>query len=804
MSQPGASIVPSNEEQKKHWDQIVEISRVSAVALDKSDTGQGKSFSAMNLAKVMDANAVVIAPSGLISKWIGLLVRYNVPYLYVVSYETVRPLKNKGERILTVSKWDAEGKLVEMQASGAFKAAIMDLNAYGREKRPLLLVVDEYQNAKNADTANHILVKGLIKEIRNAIKSPEAAAGMFKPPRVIMLSATPYDKESHAAGFLKMIGAFNTDRLWTTGIGGEILDTTGWQQLLAYARTLATHPVLGKRVREEDRKWVLGLPSSPADLNAQQIAYAISSRVVEPALSSAMLSVDHKVTYNLFKKVVNDQDMKERGAEYVTIGAQAKAKIDEDLQKISSLVNFTREEDVKLEKGMLPALQKAFQRLEIDKSWLFQGAAHKILNAVPSSKVIIMLNFIDAIDDIAFWLKYRSGILRPEQVAIIKGSVPSEERDRIVAQFQEPNLNLRVIVANIKVIKEGRDLHDTDGRFPRYMLISPSYSMIPMVQASGRIDRIGLKSTPHVRYVYTHTAFPEIRVIQAIIKKGKVLGIHRGLLDPEEEKGAGVKSSRKKADIASLSESTGEDEDTTAEPGTRSNPLPGDFMCMVEDYVDPDGKPYLLTVDQAREYLLKYYGVTPEQALGAAGQKQQAGVLDVGVTSGRAKPRGSSRKPKVSVAPDPGLRPPSVAVQVPGAVGPPTSGFTYVPPVAVVPPPASIQVPGLMPQQPAPSFIPTGPPQQTPAPAVSFVPTGPPQQTPAPAVSFIPATPPPQISQPVAVQPPSLPPVSQLLQAPSGIFIQPLTTTSLPAGVSSDRSQVPPQLSLSESTAYNL
>lgn len=844
------SIAPANAEQALHWQRLDKIADNSQVVLDKSDTGQGKSFGAMHLVQRMDGIAAVVCPSDLVSKWKKILGDNKIPFQTVMSYDSARVQKNRQESLMAKSiKWDENGKPLVAYGSDKFISWLRDDNNRG-PKRRLVLIIDEYHNAKNSDTGNAILIRGLIRTVRDFNAS--IAGTEYKSARVTMLSATPFDKKSHAQGMLKLMGAFKADRLYETNPQGQITSTQGWSELVAYAQAVSKNAYFATRLKPENIYWVNSLNPLQPYSSATAMAWDVSTRIIDPAISSYMLSEDHKVSYNFFVEVASKEERK--NPQVNEMAENVKKNIDDTLAEIATIIGFKEDESntvSKNNKGIIAKLTRPFRQLEIYKCQLFIRTAYNILSVIPNSKVIVMLSYLESIDTIAYEFA-RVGIIP----AVVKGSVSKEERDRIMEKFQEHNSDYRLLICNVQIVKQGRDLHDTSpgGKFPRYMLISPNYDMIAIVQAMGRIDRIGLTSVPNIRFIYTHTAKPELRIISSLIRKGEVLGTHRGLTVEEvEAEGKGTTSARKRVskkqepgDVGSLNESTGDDEETTAEVGSRSNPLPGNFMCQVEGLVDSRGLLKVVPVDEARRYLLEYYGMTPAQALDIV---NQSGLADIGAKSSRKKPSAKEKK-AASIAPDgktalpvslkkpePVYAPPQ-AIQLPSApvavsartqaiaTGSATA-IPFVPPVfAAVP--QSFVVPGApaagaVSARGAPAVAPTTgalpvsfqPPVSAALP-VSFLPPAPAAAAPAAATSFVPPSFQPPVSGAAApsfvapvFNPPTAPVPSQSVSfvapvqpqlniplaflppqlsartavAPSGAPIQPLGTTALPVAV---------------------
>ena len=123
-----------------------------------------------------------------------------------------------------------------------------------------------------------------------------------------------------------------------------------------------------------------------------------------------------------------------------------------------------------------------------------------ILRNEPNTKLVIMVNYTASID-------YLMEQLREWNPIIVSGDskykTSNAQRNIQKNQFQEPNLNRRLIIGNTQMLAFGIDLDDKDGRFPRKMFISPSDKLNNMYQASKRADRgPSTKSVAIVKFMY--------------------------------------------------------------------------------------------------------------------------------------------------------------------------------------------------------------------------------------------------------------------------------------------------------------
>lgn len=97
-------------------------------------------------------------------------------------------------------------------------------------------------------------------------------------------------------------------------------------------------------------------------------------------------------------------------------------------------------------------------------------------------------------------LEILKGQLKEYNPSIVVGGQTRKVRDQNLDAFQ--NNSTRHILANIDAGAEAIDLHDIDGRFPRFVLLCPMDKAKKMIQCLGRVDRTGKKSISTQKMVF--------------------------------------------------------------------------------------------------------------------------------------------------------------------------------------------------------------------------------------------------------------------------------------------------------------
>lgn len=93
--------------------------------------------------------------------------------------------------------------------------------------------------------------------------------------------------------------------------------------------------------------------------------------------------------------------------------------------------------------------------------------------------------------------------LKRHPVACIQGSTPEQERERIIAEFQQPTSKVKILVANYDIISTGINLDDVYGDWPRKLYVAVNPKIMMTHQLRYRITRATTKSKSEMYIVAT-------------------------------------------------------------------------------------------------------------------------------------------------------------------------------------------------------------------------------------------------------------------------------------------------------------
>ena len=170
-------------------------------------------------------------------------------------------------------------------------------------------------------------------------------------------------------------------------------------------------------------------------------------------------------------------------------------------------------------------LSDYLQEVEVAKAPVFARAALAVIAHSDTTKVILFLNYLMTQHLVVTTLR---GVLTGTTgVLHINGSSKPADRVALLAAFQAPSSAHRVLVCTASMFAEGVELDDKHGGFPRVAFLSPSYHMVKMHQATGRIFRLATTRSPAISLV-VFASTEERDVMRNVIAKSATLkdGIH--------------------------------------------------------------------------------------------------------------------------------------------------------------------------------------------------------------------------------------------------------------------------------------
>jgi hypothetical protein len=134
---------------------------------------------------------------------------------------------------------------------------------------------------------------------------------------------------------------------------------------------------------------------------------------------------------------------------------------------------------------ILTVILEARQRVELLKVPLFCELIEDSYDE--GNSVVCFVNFTRTLEAISTKLKHRKDL--KNTIGYIQGGQKDKDREQDIADFQADRK--RIILANQAAGGIAIDLHDLNGKYPRTSVLSPTFSVIQLLQAMGRIYRNG-------------------------------------------------------------------------------------------------------------------------------------------------------------------------------------------------------------------------------------------------------------------------------------------------------------------------
>lgn len=333
----------------------------------------------------------------------------------------------------------------------------------------ILLVLDEVQYTKNNCNSQHRSCHALVKDIYTTTGKSKYA----------LLSGTPLDKIEHVVSLLRLIGYIKRPRLYIRNRAGQV-KLLGLQDLIDECCKIDSETTLRLLGGVEDK------------FDAKQLCYMLYIHVVKKKISGGMVA-------DKGNRVVRF-DIKNG---FYRISQSRQVRLHDALEQLTRCVDGSSRESI-------GEITKALVKIENAKTLDFARVARKILTDCKTNKVIISLNYNSTIAEL-------TKLLEEFDPLLLTGE--TKNRTEVVVQFNNTN---RLLLMNT-AIAVGINLHDTTGDRKRYMLVSPTYRLLEVIQAAARIYRDGTKSEATVRLFYA-LGSEEPHILEAMRKKSLILG----------------------------------------------------------------------------------------------------------------------------------------------------------------------------------------------------------------------------------------------------------------------------------------
>jgi hypothetical protein len=168
-----------------HFHQLHESTKVNKCTIDVSDTGTGKTYTAMALCKILGLKPFVICPKSVIYNWQQVADFFNMELFGVSNYEYIKNGKYYTKNLIKCPCPYFDILATEQK----YRWALPD---------NVILIFDEVHRCKNKKTHNSKLF----------------AASYLIPNKILLLSATLADKPAFFSTFGYVLGFYESPKMF--------------------------------------------------------------------------------------------------------------------------------------------------------------------------------------------------------------------------------------------------------------------------------------------------------------------------------------------------------------------------------------------------------------------------------------------------------------------------------------------------------------------------------------------------------------------------------------------------------------
>ena len=463
--------------QKEHVKRIIKTLAKNKSIIDLSLMGRGKTYTTCYSACAIKCIMVVVCPASVESKWREMRDKYNAPVWKVISYESLRGMRNKQPKHGLLSRTDKVSKNDTHTTSFSVSKSLSEVT----DSRWVLFVFDEVQKTKNKSAT----AKACITLVSHACSKAKS--------RVILLSGTPVDKKEQSINILRMMGLVSSIVLARTDPDTGVVKWVGFSRL--YKTCIEKDEDRTLRIKDNyNMNRIKDFPKLSYDLFIQVVLRNLSSKMPSDVISKNL-------------------DIRNR---YFTCTDSEKMKLATWIGEMrcftEELLNGEGEKKI----NIMSNIQKCLVQIENAKISMIIRNARNVLTSSTNTKVCIMVNFTSSLEQ----LKERLADYYP---IVINGQVPKDKRYDLLKPFQEDNDDRRLIIANMDVLSTGVDLDDKNGKFPRYVFASPNYKTMVIQQMTYRFLRANTKSDTTIDFVYGNCNIEESSILGCLAKKACVM-----------------------------------------------------------------------------------------------------------------------------------------------------------------------------------------------------------------------------------------------------------------------------------------
>lgn len=489
MDNSNFNIVPK-EHQKSHIENIIQHLDKYHGYIEASPTGSGKTFITSYVANDRGLAMMVICPYQVKHTWDSIKTKQGafIPILATQGEIRGSSLSASINKDFPYIERHNIGGTVSYTTTPKFDE-LLDLGIF--------IVIDEISMMKNEDSQ---ITDAVAPMIHRLVTRPKTKS------RYAFISALMLDSIEQSITFCYLMGWTDGILVNSTSTGTDISGLYNLVKMFYSIDSVKTLEVLSKFNN------LHGINSK------DQVKYVVFELMKDVGMPNISFTLpEPQVESDRFISYFNMTDN-----EYV-----AYKQAVENLEKYVVFDKNTNE----AKNAELKHSEFLLKEIELCKVGIMIRETINILNTQPTSKVIIMVDSLQSIQQLD-----REFILLNIKHSVITGDTSKPERYTIIDAFNEPSIRSRLIIATTKTIGLGISLHDIHGGFPRTTFICQRFGIMATHQAASRTIRENTKSkaTVHLVYGKHYTQGPsdidvkEVRVISAVSRRSEIASKFHG------------------------------------------------------------------------------------------------------------------------------------------------------------------------------------------------------------------------------------------------------------------------------------
>lgn len=476
------------EFQKPHVEKIVGSLMLNSRVLDASDTGTGKTFCILVACVIADLVPFVICPKSVISNWFAVSQQLGIQLHGISNYELIQ----------NCSYWDSN----RVKHKTKFLKIIESINLSDSS--------DEEKKVKPKNQ-NKSMFKFRERSLINAMKKKELTDNDF-----IYSSSDSDDENESKSKKIKYDYEWDLDILPSNILfifdeAHKCKNTkTNNGRMLQKLASIETSKIALLSATVVDKPEFFKLPGYVLKLYPSISMYkSWLNKLTSQVECSNPMELVHKIIYSEFyasrMRIIELGDKFPSNhivAEKMDMGDSA-VEIEAQYKLIQEAVEALKHKETQAI-NPLTIILYARQQIELLKIPVFVSLANELI--AQGKHVAIFVNFTDTLVSLGEHLK---------TTCWIYGEQTGEVRDANIQAFASNKE--KIILCNIRAGGVGISLHDTDGRYPRVALISPTWSAQDLIQVLGRVHRANCKSPVEQKIIFCNGTFED--TISEIIQK---------------------------------------------------------------------------------------------------------------------------------------------------------------------------------------------------------------------------------------------------------------------------------------------